>query len=69
MEYTIDELLEKRKNLLQELDDLWSDVEDGGIQLGCCCGCDGDSDKEHLDDLASQLHVVEAELALHGVNF
>lgn len=69
MEYTVDELLEQRKNILQELDDFWSEVDDGGIQLGCCCGCEGDSVKEHLDHLTSQLYVVEAELKLHGVNF
>ena len=69
MEYTVDELLEQRKNILQELDDLWSDVDDGWIQLGCCCGCDGASAKDNLDHLTSQLYVVEAELKLHGVNF
>ena len=62
MEYTVDELLEQRKNILQELDDVWDDI--------CCdCGCGGDWDIEYEESLLDELYDVEAELKLHGVNF
>lgn len=68
MEYSVDELLEKRKNILQELDDGWDD-QDSSSLYGCECGCGGDSDMQYEQELLDELNDVEAELALHGVNF
>lgn len=68
MEYTVDELLEQRKNILQELDDEWGD-RDLSVIYGCDCGCGGDSDVEYEQQLLDELYDVEAELKLHGVNF
>ena len=66
MEYTVDELLEQRKNILQELDDD-RDIYSSVI-YGCDCGCGG-SDIEYEESLLEELYDVEAELKLHGVNF
>ena len=68
MEYTVDELLEQRKNILQELDDVWDDISPSVI-YGCDCGCGGDSDIEYEESLLEELYDVESELKLHGVNF
>lgn len=68
MEYTVDELLEQRKNILQELDDMWDDISPSVI-YGCDYGCGGDSDIEYEESLLEELYDVEAELKLHGVNF
>ena len=65
MEYTVNELLEQRKNILQELDDVWDD----SVIYGCDCGCGGDSAIEYEQSLLEELYDVEAELKLHGVNF
>ena len=72
MEYTVDELLEQRKNILQELDDVWDDISPSVI-YGCDCGCGG-NDIEYEESLLEEslleeLYDVEAELKLHGVNF
>ena len=67
MEYTVDELLEQRKNILQELDDVWDDISPSVIYV-CDCGC-GWSDIEYDESLLEELYDVEAELKLHGVNF
>ena len=64
MKYTVDELLEQRKNILQELDDVWDD-----ICCDCDYGCGGGSDMEYEQSLLDELYDVEAELKLHGVNF
>ena len=65
MEYMVDELLEQRKNILRELDDVWDD-----ICCDCDCGCGGDWDSEvYEESLLEELCDVEAELKLHGVNF
>ena len=67
MEYTVDELLEQRKNILQELDDdlnIYSSA-----RYGCDCGCGGGIDIEYEESLLEELYDVEAELKLHGVNF
>ena len=66
-EYTVDELLEQRKNILQELDDD-RDIYSSVI-YGCDCGCGGDSDMEYEQSLLEELYDVEVELKLHGVNF
>ena len=68
MEYTVDELLGQRKNILQELDDVWDDSSQS-IIYGCDCGCGGGSDMEYEQSLLDELYDVEAELKLHGVNF
>ena len=68
MEYTVDELLEQRKNILQELDDEWGD-RDLSVIYGCDCGYGGGSDMEYEQSLLDELYDVEAELKLHGVNF
>ena len=68
MEYTVDELLEQRKNILQELDNVWDDVY-SSARYGCDCGCGGDSAMEYEESLLEELCDVEAELKLHGVNF
>ena len=70
MEHTVDELLEQRKNILQELSDVWDDISPSVI-YGCDCGCGGDSDSniEYEQQLLDELYDVEAELKLHGVNF
>ena len=67
MEYTVNELLEQRKNILQELDDVWDDSSQSVI-YGCDCGCGG-SDIEYEESLLEELYDVEAELKLHGVYF
>ena len=67
MEYTVDELLEQRKNILQELDD--DQNIDSSVIYGCDCGCGGDSDMEYEQQLLDELYDVEAELKLHGVYF
>ena len=67
MEYTVDELLEQRKNILQELDD--DQNIDSSVIYGCDCGCGGDSDMEYEESLLEELYDVEAELKLHGVYF
>ena len=64
MEYTVNELLEQRKNILQELDDVW-DV----IYCDYDYGCGGGSGVEYEQSLLDELYDVEAELKLHGVNF
>ena len=70
MEYAVDELLEQRKNILQELDNVWDDISPSAI-YGCDCGCgwSGDSAMEYEESLLEELYDVEAELKLHGVNF
>ena len=35
MEYTVDELLMQRKNVLQEIDDNWEDVSSSSALWGC----------------------------------
>ena len=67
MEYTVDELLEQRKNILQELDDD-QDIY-SSARYGCDCGCGGDIAMEYEKSLLEELCDVEAELKLHGVNF
>ena len=67
MEYTVGELLEQRKNILQGLDDEWGD-RDLSVIYGCDCGCGG-SNIEYEESLLEELYDVEAELKLHGVNF
>ena len=66
MEYTVDELLEQRKNILQE-------YISPSVIYGCDCGCGG-NDIEYEESLLEEslleeLYDVEAELKLHGVNF
>ena len=57
-------MLEQRKNILQELGDMWDDSSQS-IIYGCDCGCA----MEYEQSLLDELYDVEAELKLHGVNF
>ena len=68
-EYSVDELLQQRANILQEIADNEEDVSNSPACWGCDCGCDGDYAMEHEDALYEQLQEVEAELALHGITF
>ena len=60
----VDELLEQRKNILQELDDVWDDISPSA-RYGCDCGCGGDVAMEYEKSLLEELYDVEAELKLH----
>ena len=68
-EYSVDELLQQRANILQEIADNEEDVFISSACWGCDCGCGGDYAMEHEDALYEQLQEVEAELALHGIAF
>lgn len=66
-EYSVDELLQQRANILQEIVDNEEDVSNSPARWGC--GCGGDFAMEHEDALYEQLQEVEAELALYGITF
>ena len=68
-EYSVDELLQQRVNILQEIVDNAEDVSNSSVRWGCECGCGGDYAVEHEDALYEQLQEVEAELELHGITF
>lgn len=55
MEYTVDELLTQRKNILQELDD----ISNSSARCGCDCGCGGGSADDYEESLMEELHDVE----------
>ena len=63
MEYTVDELLTQRKNILQELDD----ISNSSARCGCDCGCGGGSADDYEESLMEELHDVEYGLTLRGV--
>lgn len=69
MEYTVDELLTQRKNILQEIDDNWEDVSRASARWGCDCGCGGDDASDYEESLMEELHDIEYELTLRGVKF
>ena len=68
-EYSVDELLQQRANILQEIADNKADVSISSACWGCDCGCGGDYAMEREDTLYDQLQEVEAELELHGITF
>lgn len=68
-EYTVDELLQQRKNILEEIDSEYEDVVSSSARFGCDCGCGGDSSSDYIDSLQEELHDVESELVLHGIKF
>lgn len=67
-EYSVDELLQQRANILQEIADNKEDVSNSSARWGCDCGCGGDFAMDYEMELYEQLQEVEAELALHGIN-
>lgn len=68
-EYTVDELLQQRKNILEEIDSEYEDVSSSGARFGCDCGCGGDYSSDYIDSLQEELHDVEQELTLRGICF
>ena len=68
-EYSVDELLQQRANILQEIADNEEDVFISSACWGCDCGCGGDFAMDYEMELYDQLQEVEAELALHGITF
>ena len=68
-EYSVDELLQKRANILQEIVDNDEDVSNSSARCGCDCECGGDFAMDYEMELYEQLQEVECELALHGVTF
>lgn len=68
-EYSVDELLQQRANILQEIVDNDEDVFISSACWGCDCGCGGDFAMDYEMGLYEQLQEVEAELALHGITF
>ena len=68
-EYSVDELLQQRVNILQEIVDNAEDVSNSSVRWGCECGCGGDLAMDYGEDLYEQLQEVEAELSLHGITF
>lgn len=68
-EYSVDELLQQRANILQEIADNDEDVSNSSARWGCGCGCGGDFAMDYELELYEQLQEVEAELALHGITF
>ena len=68
-EYSVDELLQKCANILQEIVDNDEDVSNSSARCGCDCGCGGDFAMYYELELYKQLQEVECELALHGVTF
>ena len=68
-EYSVDELLQQRANILQEIADNGEDVSNSSARWGCDCGCGGDSAMDYEIGLYEQLQEVEAELVLHGITF
>ena len=67
-EYTVDELLQQRKNILEEIDSEYEDVISSSARFGCDC-CGGDSSSDYIDSLQEELYEVESELVLHGIKF
>ena len=68
-EYSVDELLQQRANILQEIVDNDEDVSNSSARWGCGCGCGGDFAMYYEEELYEQLQEVEAELSLHGITF
>ena len=68
-EYSVDELLQQRVNILQEIVDNDEDVSNSSARWGCDCGCGGDFAMDYEEELYEQLQEVEAELVLHGITF
>ena len=68
-EYSVDELLQQRANILQEIADNHEDISNSSARCGCGCGCGGDFAMDYEFELYEQLQEVECELALHGVTF
>lgn len=68
-EYSVDELLQQRANILQEIADNHEDISNSSARCGCDCGCGGDYAMDYDNELYEQLQEVECELALHGVTF
>ena len=68
-EYSVDELLQQRANILQEIADNEEDVFISSACWACDCGCGGDFAMDYEMELYDQLQEVEAELALHGITF
>ena len=66
-EYSVDELLQQRANILQEISDNREDVSNSAARWGCDCGCGGDFAMDYEFELYEQLREVDAELALHGI--
>ena len=68
-EYSVDELLQQRVNILQEIVDNDEDVSNSSACWGCDCECGGDYAMDYEMELYEQLQEVEAELALYGITF
>ena len=68
-EYSVDELLQQRANILQEIADNAEDVFISSACWGCDWGCGGDFAMDYEMELYEQLQEVEAELSLHGITF
>ena len=68
-EYSVDELLQQRANILQEIADNYEDISNSSARWGCGCECGGDFAMDYEFELYEQLQEVEAELALHGITF
>ena len=66
-EYSVDELLQQRANILQEIADNHEDISNSSARCGCDCG--GDFAMDYEFELYEQLQEVECELTLHGVTF
>ena len=68
-ESSVDELLQQRANILQEIVDNDEDFSNSSARWGCDCGCGGDFAMDYEIGLCEQLQEVEAELELHGITF
>ena len=68
-EYSVDELLQQRANIMQEIVDNDEDVSNSSARWGCDCGCGEDFAMDYGQELYKQLQEVEAELALYGITF
>ena len=68
-EYSVDELLQQRANILQEIVDNDENVSNSPACWGCDCGCVGDFAMDYELELYEQLQEVEDELSLHGITF
>lgn len=68
-EYSVEELLQQRANIIQEIVDNDEYVSNSSAKWGCDCGCGGDDAMDYELDLYEQLQEVECELALHGITF
>ena len=68
-EYSVEELLQQRESIMQEIVDNYEYVSNSSAEWGCDCGCGGDDAMDYELELCDQLREVESELELHGITF